>query len=440
VALLLSLLCNVLLLLALWRRGEGCAARGWLCFRQAACSRAALPLSRARLGAGGRAELLRAKALALATEAQLEARTPRRSAARAPCDSQRPCSQAAAASLRDAHAALGTAASVRAAKEALTGAPCAGNSSAPAWLVIGIPTLPRRGGADYLTPTLLSLLSELPSPGLADPFGPQAVRVVVMSMAQPGEHPVFEAAQRRFGADAKAAAYISFEQGGGAACDDVAPDAAPVDDLHNPKNLPGPEVRRQTCHLTSLLDAAGPRGAHYLFMEDDFDTCGHALRALQYAAAKAYLRAPEWLALRVSYGMNGILMRAADVAPLTAYLRAHVARLPPDLLWREWATLGGRGRAAPGPKGLRRPMLVYRQNLFSHTGDVSTFAVRPARKTWPACFAPMAKVWSLGRKEQFDARRCAEEDLSPCDRLSITDADWATRLPLFGVADDGTPP
>jgi hypothetical protein len=52
----------------------------------------------------------------------------------------------------------------------------------------------------------------------------------------------------------------------------------------------------------------------------------------------------------------------------------------------------------------------------------------------------MAKVWSLGRKEQFDARRCAEEDLSPCDRLSNTEADWATRLPLFGVADDGTPP
>ena len=89
---------------------------------------------------------------------------------------------------------------------------------------------------------------------------------------------------------------------------------------------------------------------------------------------------------------------------------------------------------------MRRPLLEYRQNLFAHTGTVSTFAVRPSRKTWPACFAPMAKVWSLGRKELFDARRCGEEDLSPCDRLAITDADWATRLPLFGVADDGTPP
>jgi hypothetical protein len=315
------------------------------------------------------------------------------------------------------------------------------DASSSAWLVIGIPTVPRRGGVDYLSDTLVSLLAELPDEGVSDPLGVGAVVVVVMSMAPPGTHAAFEAARTRFGATPKGAAYISFEDSPGG-CEDPAPDAPPVDDLNNPKNFPGPEVRRQTCHLASLLDAASPRGAHYLFMEDDFATCGHALRALQYASQKATHRAPSWLALRVSYGMNGILMKAPDVAPLTAYLRAHIARLPPDLLWREWAASGGvfsargtRVRGAP-----RRPLLVYRQNLLSHTGTVSSFAVRPARRAWPGCYASMASVWSLAKKELFDALRCAHEDISPCGVLAESERDWATRLPLFGVADDGTPP
>lgn len=33
------------------------------------------------------------------------------------------------------------------------------------------------------------------------------------------------------------------------------------------------------------------------------------LRALHYALAKAQALQPGWLALRVSYGMNGVLLR-----------------------------------------------------------------------------------------------------------------------------------
>lgn len=73
------------------------------------------------------------------------------------------------------------------------------------------------------------------------------------------------------------------------------------------------------------------------------------LRALQYVLRKANA-APgleRWLGLRVSYGMNGVLLRSADVPSFVAVLRKGVTKKPPDLLWRDWAT--GEGRPAVRP-------------------------------------------------------------------------------------------
>ena len=330
-----------------------------------------------------------------------------------------------------------------------------GSRSRP-WLLIGINTVPRPGKVSYLNQTLSSLLDELPdSP--SDPLGPSAVRIVVMNMV-PGGHEAFEEAKAAFtGANhAKGNAYLTFLDRPGQYID-PRPGAPPVDDLHNPKNIPGAQVRRQTCDVATLLeyaagtldgeDGASPLAEHFMFLEDDFDTCGHAVRVLQYALQKLSLRAPSWLALRVSYGMNGIILRAGkDAAQLAAYLRLHAARLPPDLLWQEWALAGGsreRGGDASGEVKPRRLLYVFRQNLFAHTGDVSSFAVRPSRRAWPGCYAPMSSVWSLHKREQFDRDRCDQEDLSPCDGAALdgsVTADWATRLPLFGVADDGAQP
>ena len=57
-----------------------------------------------------------------------------------------------------------------------------------AWLTVGIPTVPRKNEADYLTRTLESLLEELP----LDPTDPMYanVRIVVMNN-QKGNHSVF---------------------------------------------------------------------------------------------------------------------------------------------------------------------------------------------------------------------------------------------------------
>lgn len=50
--------------------------------------------------------------------------------------------------------------------------------------------------------------------------------------------------------------------------------------------------------------------------------CPLALRALQTAAVKADAQpeSRDWAALRVSYGMNGVLMHSADIPDLVDYL------------------------------------------------------------------------------------------------------------------------
>ena len=49
--------------------------------------------------------------------------------------------------------------------------------------------------------------------------------------------------------------------------------------------------------------------------------CPYALRVLHYLIGKLNSAATRWSALRVSYGMNGIILRSPDMAALAAYLR-----------------------------------------------------------------------------------------------------------------------
>ena len=177
------------------------------------------------------------------------------------------------------------------------------------------------------------------------------------------------------------------------------------------------------------------------------------LRAVQYVLLKANTLPDlqSWLGIRVSYGMNGVVLRAADIPLFVTTLRANVTKKPPDLVWQAWAAGKRRPRVCAAATSVRlfaccagraccqhgsgvwcraqallryklpsdvtalvgnprsrnhtaerpapcaqevahRPLVVYKYNMLAHIGAVSSFEVRPDRARWPACYYSMAQV------------------------------------------------
>ena len=82
------------------------------------------------------------------------------------------------------------------------------------------------------------------------------------------------------------------------------------------------------------------------------------LRTLQYVVLKANVMPglKHWLGIRISYGMNGVLLHSEDIPSFVAVLRRGVTRKPPDLLWRDWVT--GEKRPTVRPKDLTHEALI----------------------------------------------------------------------------------
>ncbi|QDZ20574.1 subunit beta of glucosidase II [Chloropicon primus] len=273
-------------------------------------------------------------------------------------------------------------------------------------ILFGISTVPRHK-ADYLTKTLSALLEGLPD----DEGHPlyHKVKVLVMN-GSPGNHEAFY--RLKFGwtmskktASEKAKHYFTFAENPGH-CKDLTPDLPDPDDLNNPTDRPGRQVRKQTCDLISLLEHEPSSYSHFVFLEDDFVACENALPIVDYLLRKVSGMNPDFLSIRFSFGMNGILLGKDALADLKAYLQRGISRLPPDLLYQEWLQVK---REEEG-----RAEYLYRDVLLEHIGEVSSFARRPDRRKWPGCFEPLANAWSLPQIEKFDVRACGHSDISPC--------------------------
>lgn len=287
------------------------------------------------------------------------------------------------------------------------------------WLVIGIPTIPRKDNIDYLSRTLAALVAELPRLR-TDPLF-ELIRIVVMNN-KPGEHPAFAAARRKYGdSESPWAGYFDF-------VDNVDRNVeTPHDALKTQKDArrsviksggkpgkpPTSKVQQQTRDVVQLLkyvhDQHHP--AHYLFMEDDFVACPRTLEALRYAVSRVSENVGgDWLALRASFGLNGVLIQGDDLPALTNYLNKHQARREPDHLTSEWY-LGETPEAQAYRKS--RTHAAFRYNLFEHIGAVSTLRRSAHKQKFPSCWAPLVAPIVFAR-EAFNKVDCPDADVWPC--------------------------
>jgi hypothetical protein len=185
-------------------------------------------------------------------------------------------------------------------------AAAASASSAARWLTIGIPTVPRKNGERYLEQTVNAIAQQLPL--RQDDLLFDRVMVVVLNN-RPGKHVVFDQMKSKYEAGPFARYFKFVEQ-----------EIAQTDSFHNPEhnaNVPGSNVRRQTRAAIAMLRASAGLASHFIFMEDDFILCPHALYATQYIISKAYAYNPiGFSGIRVSYGLCGVILKEFFVIEL----------------------------------------------------------------------------------------------------------------------------
>mmetsp|Transcript_97271 Transcript_97271/g.167637 ORF Transcript_97271/g.167637 Transcript_97271/m.167637 type:complete len:511 (-) Transcript_97271:367-1899(-) len=296
----------------------------------------------------------------------------------------------------------------------------AGTGTLP-WLAFGIPTVPRKGDLDYLTPTLQSIVNQVVQHRYTD-----KVVVYVINNCRDRPHVVFDKATDRF----KSHPFIRFVTNPGRYQDN----RTTFDRKLNRPNaqIPDARVRRQTLDVVAMLDVLQGSARHVLFYEDDFVLCDYphsALLALQYLIDKATAMAPDWINIRCSFGMSGIIFQQRDLQEFRGYLYAHYNRRPPDHLVVEWYA----GETPPAKRyvGNRRPA-AFRWNILLHGGQVSS--LRSARSgQFPGCFKDLVFP-TVFEVEAFNPRTCPKDNVCVvdcCPAVCRCDPLAAQAVPFF---------
>ncbi|CAM9352653.1 unnamed protein product, partial [Ectocarpus fasciculatus] len=292
------------------------------------------------------------------------------------------------------------------------------NGEASKWLVIGIPTVARPNNEDYLLKTLAAMAAQFPD-NPSDLYYHQVLVVVVNVQSpelNPNPHTRFEEARALYALTAghPKAHYFKFIQADPHEVSlslDLKKNAVGKD--LGSANVPGKMVRKQTRDVALVLTKSVNLGKHYLFLEDDMEVCAFALTSFQYVLNKASLYHPDWLAIRASYGMNGIFMHNKDLLVFADYLRKNQVRRPPDHLVVEW--FAGETAESKAYKG-GRANIGFRYNLFDHLG-VSSSLRAAKQSSFPRCYEKLG-VPTVFAVEAFDPKACGKDDMWPCDHIA----------------------
>jgi hypothetical protein len=290
-------------------------------------------------------------------------------------------------------------------------------------LIVVANTIPRSGGEKYLLRTLDSFASQVP---------PTGVTVFVLNL-RPGKHEVFAEAQELYKGDGR---FIFHEAEPIRTEPELPPEQLEREekeegmmkeevDLDGPP-VPGRRNRQQTRDVSmltrlvvSIFGVGGSggtplSGAPVMLIEDDFVLCEGAMSKLLGLVAPGALLSPDWTAIRVSYGLCGIIMQMRDLPAWSDYILAQQSYRPVDILAYYWFARESSQRqpAALTHFGKDRDNFNYRHNLLNHIGKVSTYPGRPARQ-FAGC-SDVLVVWSLHKHERFDIEGCPGWMVSPC--------------------------
>jgi hypothetical protein len=287
------------------------------------------------------------------------------------------------------------------------------------WIVIGIPSVSRKDGLDYLNPALDYIAEQLPDPyKRPGELFVDRVKILVLSNSRESAHPAFEKAQKRFNPKVNPIGrYFVFVKNQSPVTEGLKRD-------NGSPNVPGARVRQQTLDMASVYEEAAKLKPWLFFlMEDDFRLCPHFFQVLHYALFKVNLVDPNWLMLRISYGLAGGVMHGSDTRAFAKYLRDNVMRRPPDHLLVEW--FAGEKPASAAYKGTRKHF-AFRYNLLQHFGTVSSLRASKQGR-YAGCFEALDSG-SLFEVEVFKAKECPNEDVWPCPPGQWTEAHPALDL------------
>lgn len=185
----------------------------------------------------------------------------------------------------------------------------------------------------------------------------------------------------------------------------------PGHDYTHPKNIiPGHRARQQSCDIISLHNNVmyDLNYDYFVFVEDDFLACDNAVVEMVRSIAILETKHMGFCGLRMSYGMNGILLPRDLGHHYVTYLQRNLKELPIDDLFHRF-TKSKDGTSADlsimcAPN--HRPLFNYRNIMWEHIGHVSTFSERNKegfRSSFPRCKATSVEitVQCLGNPEML---------------------------------------
>jgi hypothetical protein len=189
---------------------------------------------------------------------------------------------------------------------------------------------------------------------------------------------------------------------------------------------PDHKIRQQNCDLISLTKHVLKYVDfdYFLFMEDDFITCDNMPFETLRVLKKLNYYDPHHCGLRISYGMNGLILPRHDLMNFIHYFSHQIDLLPIDLIirWYCFATIEMKGlHNLPLPfktcavEG--RTQYTYKEVLQEHTGAFSTFDDRSGRPKFPECGHSMSDVWNLDFSERFKPDLCGNWSITPCNKF-----------------------